>query len=41
MSEAAAVRRMAARPGMCALANPKREVRAEVVGDDVAIMATG
>ena len=37
----AAVRTMAARPIVFAMANPEPEVRAEEVGDDVAIMATG
>jgi malate dehydrogenase (oxaloacetate-decarboxylating) len=37
----AAVRRMAARPVVFAMANPEPEVRVEAVGDDVAIMATG
>jgi malate dehydrogenase (oxaloacetate-decarboxylating) len=37
----AAVRRMATRPVVFAMANPEPEVRAEAVGDDVAIMATG
>ena len=36
-----AVRRMAARPVVFAMANPEPEVRVEAVGDDVAIMATG
>jgi malate dehydrogenase (oxaloacetate-decarboxylating) len=38
---AAAVRTMAARPVVFAMANPEPEVRVEAVGDDVAIMATG
>ena len=38
---AAAVRRMAARPIVFAMANPVPEVRVEAVGTDVAIMATG
>jgi malate dehydrogenase (oxaloacetate-decarboxylating) len=38
---AAAVRTMAARPIVFAMANPVPEVRAEEIGDDVAIMATG
>jgi malate dehydrogenase (oxaloacetate-decarboxylating) len=37
----AAVRRMAARPVVFAMANPEPEVRVEAVGHDVAIMATG
>jgi len=37
----AAVRSMAARPVVFAMANPEPEVRVEEVGDDVAIMATG
>ena len=37
----AAVRRMAPRPIVFAMANPEPEVRAEEVGDAVAIMATG
>jgi malate dehydrogenase (oxaloacetate-decarboxylating) len=37
----AAVRRMAARPVVFAMANPEPEVRVEAVGGDVAIMATG
>jgi malate dehydrogenase (oxaloacetate-decarboxylating) len=37
----AAVRRMAARPVVFAMANPEPEVRVEAVGQDVAIMATG
>src|ERR1039457_6970299 len=37
----AAVRRMAARPVVFAMANPEPEVRVEAVGDDVEIMATG
>jgi malate dehydrogenase (oxaloacetate-decarboxylating) len=37
----AAVRRMAARAIVFAMANPEPEVRAEAVGDAVAIMATG
>src|ERR1019366_6731100 len=37
----AAVRRMALRPVVFAMANPEPEVRAEAVGGDVAIMATG
>jgi malate dehydrogenase (oxaloacetate-decarboxylating) len=36
-----AVRRMAARPVVFAMANPEPEVRVEAVGHDVAIMATG
>ncbi len=38
---AAAVRSMAERPVVFALANPEPEVRVEAVGHDVAIMATG
>ena len=38
---AAAVRRMAARPVVFAMANPQPEVPVEAVGPDVAIMATG
>jgi malate dehydrogenase (oxaloacetate-decarboxylating) len=38
---AAAVRTMAARPVVFAMANPEPEVRVEKVEDDVAIMATG
>jgi malate dehydrogenase (oxaloacetate-decarboxylating) len=38
---AAAVRTMAARPIVFAMANPVPEVRAEEIGDDVTIMATG
>jgi malate dehydrogenase (oxaloacetate-decarboxylating) len=38
---AAAVRMMAAKPIVFAMANPVPEVRAEEIGDDVAIMATG
>ena len=37
----AAVRRMAPRPVVFAMANPEPEVRVEAVGGDVAIMATG
>jgi malate dehydrogenase (oxaloacetate-decarboxylating) len=37
----AAVRRMAARSVVFAMANPEPEVRVEAVGDEVAIMATG
>jgi malate dehydrogenase (oxaloacetate-decarboxylating) len=37
----AAVRRMAARPIVFAMANPEPELRVEAVGDAVAIMATG
>jgi malate dehydrogenase (oxaloacetate-decarboxylating) len=37
----AAVRGMAARPVVFAMANPEPEVRVEAVGGDVAIMATG
>src|ERR1019366_1860863 len=37
----AAVRRMALRPVVFAMANPEPEVRAEAVGGDVEIMATG
>jgi malate dehydrogenase (oxaloacetate-decarboxylating) len=37
----AAVRSMAARPVVFAMANPEPEVRVEAVGHDVAIMATG
>ena len=37
----AAVRRMAARPVVFAMANPDPEVSVEAVGQDVAIMATG
>ena len=37
----AAVRTMAPRPVVFAMANPEPEVRPEEVGDDVAIMATG
>ena len=37
----AAVRRMAARPVVFAMANPEPEVRVEAVGGDVAIIATG
>ena len=37
----AAVRRMAPRPIVFAMANPEPEVRAEELGDSVAIMATG
>src|ERR1019366_4571287 len=37
----AAVRRMAARPVVFAMADPEPEVRVEAVGDDVEIMATG
>ena len=37
----AAVRTMAARPVVFAMANPEPEVRVEAVGADVAIMATG
>jgi malate dehydrogenase (oxaloacetate-decarboxylating) len=37
----AAVRGMAARSVVFAMANPDPEVRVEAVGDDVAIMATG
>src|SRR5665213_3250133 len=36
-----AVRTMAARPVVFAMANPEPEVRVEAVGGDVAIMATG
>jgi malate dehydrogenase (oxaloacetate-decarboxylating) len=38
---AAAVRTMAPRPIVFAMANPEPEVRVEEVGEDVAIMATG
>ena len=37
----AAVRKMAAKPVVFAMANPEPEVRVEAVGGDVAIMATG